>query len=120
MALTELARQPGGGLVLIPDVFTAEHRALIFSIVARNRLPAIHSYSLDSPFHGLMAYVTDKKDVMQRAAGYVDRILRGANPSELPVQRPTRFNLIINRAAAADLGLMIPPQLSVFANEVIE
>jgi putative tryptophan/tyrosine transport system substrate-binding protein len=119
-ALTEFARQPGGGLVLIPDVFTVEHRALIFSIVARNRLPAIHSYAVDSPFRGLMAYSTDKKDVMQRAAGYVDRILRGANPSELPVQRPTRFNLVINREAAAALGLTIPPQLSVFANEVIE
>jgi putative tryptophan/tyrosine transport system substrate-binding protein len=118
--LSEFARQPGGGLVLIPDVFTVEHRALIFSIVARNRLPAIHSYSIDSPFRGLMAYVTDKKDVIQRAAGYVDRILRGANPSELPVQRPTRFNLIINRKAAAALGLTIPPQLSVFASEVIE
>jgi ABC-type uncharacterized transport system substrate-binding protein len=119
-ALAEFARQPGGGLVLIPDVFTVAHRALIFSIVARNRLPAIHSYAVDSPFRGLMAYSTDKKDVMQRAAGYVDRILRGASPSELPVQRPTRFNLTINRKAAAALELTIPPQLSVFANEVIE
>jgi putative tryptophan/tyrosine transport system substrate-binding protein len=119
-AVLRFARQPGGGLVLIPDSFTNEHRASIIAAVARNRLPTLYTSIFDRPLRGLMAYAVDTRDSIRRAAGYVDRILRGAAPAELPVQRPTRFYLVINRKVAETLGLTISPQLSVFADEIVE
>jgi putative ABC transport system substrate-binding protein len=119
--IVAFARQPGGGLIQIPDSFTGgQHSALISAVVARNRLPALYASVVERPFDGLMAYFVDTHDLMHRAADYVDRILKGANPAELPVQRPTRFNLVINRKVADALGLTISPQLSAFADEVIE
>jgi putative ABC transport system substrate-binding protein len=118
-AMTAFVRQPGGGLVAIPDSFGFQHRELIIALAARNRLPTIYGY-LSAEIGGLMAYATDARDLMHRAADYVDRILKGAKPAELAVQQPTRFNLVINRKVADTLGLTIPPQLSILADEVIE
>ena len=119
-AVVAIGRQPGGGLVMIPDSFTNEHRAVVLAAVARNRLPTLYSNTFDRPMRGLMAYAVDTRDLMRRVAGYVDRVLRGTHPAELPVQRPTRFNLAINRKVAETLGLTISPQLSVFADEIVE
>jgi putative tryptophan/tyrosine transport system substrate-binding protein len=119
-AVVGLAHQPGGGLVLIPDSFTNEHRAAIIKAVAHNRLPALYTAVFDRPLRGLMAYAVNTPDLMRRAAGYVDQILRGADPAQLPVQRPTHFDLVINRKVAEALGLAISPQLSVFADEIVE
>jgi putative tryptophan/tyrosine transport system substrate-binding protein len=116
-AMTAFARRPGGGLVAIPDSFTRQHVDLIIALAARNRLPAIYSYNAVG---NLMAYFQDERDVMYRAADYVDRILKGAKPAELPVQEPTRFKFVINRKVANALGLTISPQLYIFASEVIE
>jgi ABC-type uncharacterized transport system substrate-binding protein len=88
--------------------------------VADNRLPALYTAVFDRPLRGLMAYAVNTPDLMRRAAGYVDQILRGADPGQLPVQRPTHFNLVINRKVAEALGLAISPQLSVFADEIVE
>jgi len=119
-AMTALARQPGGGLVAIPDTFTVERRDLIFALAERLRLPAIYG----SPFlvgsAGLMTYTVDSRDLMHRAADYVDRILRGERPADLPVQQPTRFRLTINMKTAKVLGLTVPPMLLALADEVIE
>jgi len=90
------------------------------ALAARNRLPAIYSYNGSAAIGGLMTYYVDARDAMHRAADYVDRILKGAKPAELPVQQPTRFNLVINRKVADTLGLTVPPQLSILADEVIE
>ena len=88
---------------------------------ARSQLPVIYSsYYVAGPFDGLMTYFVDAAALVRRAADYVDRLLKGANPAELPVQRPTVFKLVINRKVAESLGLSISPQLSIFANEVIE
>jgi len=119
-ALARFARQPGGGLVAIPDSFTGEHRALIVALAARHRLPALYSTLAFTPAGGLMAYAVDTHDLMQRAAGYVDRILKGAKPAELPVQQPGKFELSINHKTARELGLAIPSSLLATADEVIE
>jgi putative tryptophan/tyrosine transport system substrate-binding protein len=119
-AITTFARQPGGSLIAIPDSFTAQHRDLIIALAARNRLPALYGLLVYMPSGGLMSYAMDTHDLMHRAADYIDRILRGVKPAELPVQQPTRFNLVIIRKVADALGLTISPQLNVLANEVIE
>jgi putative ABC transport system substrate-binding protein len=119
-AMTAFARQPGGGVVAIPDSFTVQHRGFLIALAARNSLPTIFSFPQASSEGGLMAYGVDTRELMYRAAGYIDRILKGAKPAELAVQQPTRFNLVINRKVATSLGLTISPQLSVFADEVIE
>jgi putative tryptophan/tyrosine transport system substrate-binding protein len=118
--LARFARQPGGGLVAIPDSFTGEHRALIIALAARHRLPALYSTLSFTPSGGLMAYAVDTRDLMQRAAGYVDRILKGANPADLPVQQPAKFELSINLKTAKALGLAPPDMLIARADEVIE
>jgi putative ABC transport system substrate-binding protein len=119
-AMTEFARQPGGGVVAIPDSFTVQHRGFLIALAARNSLPTIYAF-LQAPLEGgLMSYGVDARELVYRAAGYIDRILKGARPAELAVQQPTRFILLINRKVATSLGLTISPQLSVFADEVIE
>jgi putative ABC transport system substrate-binding protein len=119
-AMTALAGQPGGGLVAIPDSFTTERRDLILALAERIRLPAIYG----SPFFlwsgGLMTYAVDSRDLMHRAADYVDRILRGDRPADLPVQQPTRYRLTINMKTAKALSLTVPPTLLALADEVIE
>ena len=119
-AIAAFARGPGGGLIAIPDTFTVERRDMIIALVARHRLPALYATPSFTPSGGLMAYAVDTRDAMQRAAGYIDRILKGARPADLPVQTPTRFELSINLKTAKALGLDLPPTLVARADEVIE
>ena len=119
-ALTSLARQPSGGLIAIPDSFTIQHRDLVIALATRNRVPAVYTNLVSTPVGGLMAYAVDTRDLMQRAATYVDRILKGANPADLPVRQPTKFQLSINLKAAKAIGLDLAPNLIARADEVIE
>jgi putative tryptophan/tyrosine transport system substrate-binding protein len=118
--MTAFARRPGGGMVAIPDSFTGEHRDLVIAQAARNRLPTLYANLVSTPSGGLMAYAVDTRDLMHRAAGYVDRILKGDKPSELPVQQPGKFELSINLKTAKALGLTVPQSLLTIADEVIE
>jgi putative ABC transport system substrate-binding protein len=97
-----------------------EHRALIISAAARNRLPAVYYYSTFARDGGLLSYGTDTVDIFRRAVSYVDRILRGAKPGDLPVQLPTKFEMIVNLKAAKALGVTVPTSILVRADEVIE
>jgi putative ABC transport system substrate-binding protein len=115
-----LRREPGGGLVVMPDMTTIAHRAAIISAAARNNVPAVYSYSEFARDGGLLSYGVDQVDGYRGAAIYVDRILRGAKPSELPVQLPTKFEMVVNRKTATALGLAIPPSILLRADEVIE
>jgi putative tryptophan/tyrosine transport system substrate-binding protein len=119
-AMVAFARRPAGGLVAIPDSFTGQHRDLIIAAAARNRLPALYANQVSTPSGGLMAYAVDTRDLMHRAAGYVDRILRGEKPADLPVQQPAKFELSINLKTAKALGLMVPQSLLTIADEVVE
>ena len=119
-AITALGREPGGGLVVIPDIFTNVHRAPIISAAARNNVPAVSWQSEFARDGGLLSYGFDPVDGYRRAATYVDRILRGAKPAELPVQLPTKFEMIVNLKTAKALGLTVPPALLARADEVIE
>ena len=119
-ALTAFSQQPGTGLVAIPDSFTREHLQRIISVCAQTRLPALYSNLVATPDGGLMAYAVDTRTLFHRAASYVDRILRGAKPGELPVEHPTQFELSINLKTAKALGLEIPATLIARADEVIE
>jgi putative tryptophan/tyrosine transport system substrate-binding protein len=114
------AREPSGGLIAVPDSFTMQHRDLIIALAARHRVPAVYTNLASTPLGGLMAFAVDTRDLMQRAATYVDRILKGANPGDLPVQQPARFQLSINLKAARAIGLDLPPTLVAQADEVIE
>jgi ABC-type uncharacterized transport system substrate-binding protein len=119
-AVAALAREPGAGLILPPDGFTSGYRRQIVDLTARYRLPAIAS---NRPFvaeGGLMFYGPDRLDQYRRAATYVDRILRGEKPADLPVQNPVKFELAINLKTAKTLGLTVPPTLLATAEEVIE
>jgi putative ABC transport system substrate-binding protein len=120
-AIIALGREPGGGLVVIPDVFfQPPHRAPIISTAARNKVPAVYPASLFTRDGGLLSYGPDLVDPWRRAATYVDRILRGAKPGDLPVQFPTKFEMVVNRKTATALGLAIPPSIMLRADEVIE
>ena len=119
-AIESFARVPNGGLVLPPDPTTFVRRDLIVALAARHRLPAVYPYRLFVTAGGLMAYGTDVVDMSRQAASYVDRILRGDNPAELPVQVPTKYETVINLKTAKALGLTVPPGLLVAADEVIE
>jgi putative ABC transport system substrate-binding protein len=118
--ITALARAPNGGLVLMTDTFLLNHREEITSLAVRYRLPAVYPYRAFTEAGGLLSYGNDTHDNFRRAASYVDRILKGAKPSELPVQAPVKFELVINLKTAKALGLEIPPQLLARADEVIE
>jgi putative ABC transport system substrate-binding protein len=115
-----LGREPGGGLVVMPDTFTVVHRVPIISAAARNNVPAVYPRSDYAREGGLLSYGVDQVDTFRRTATYVDRILRGAKPSELPVQFSTKFEFVINLKTAKALGLAIPPNLLAIADEVIE
>jgi len=119
-AIRDIGREPGGGLVVIPDIFTNVHRAPIISAAARNNVPAVSWQSEFARDGGLLSYGYDPVDGYRRAATYVDRILRGAKPAELPVQLPTKFEMIVNLKTAKALGLTVPPALLARADEVIE
>jgi putative ABC transport system substrate-binding protein len=119
-AIIALGREPGDGLVVMPDIFMVAHRAAIISAAARNNVPAVYP---DSPFArdgGLLSYGVDLIDNWRRAATYVDRILRGEKPGDLPVQLPTKFEMVVNRKTATALGLAVPPSILLRADEVIE
>jgi putative ABC transport system substrate-binding protein len=119
-AIIALGREPGGGLVVIPDAFTSLHRAPIILAAARNNVPAVYAFSEFARDGGLLSYGIDPVDLSRRAATYVDRILRGEKPGDLPVQLPTRFEMVVNRKTANALGLAIPPSILLRADEVIE
>jgi putative ABC transport system substrate-binding protein len=114
------AREPDSGLVVIPDAFTVGHRTEITSLAARYRVPAIYWSRPSAQLGGLISYGPYIVDEYRRAASYADRILKGAKPSELPIQAPTKFALVINLKTASALGLSVPPQLLARADEVIE
>jgi putative ABC transport system substrate-binding protein len=114
------AREPDGGLLLPPDAITAVHQKLILRLAAQHRLPAIYPYRAWAVNGGLLSYGIDVVDQFRRATSYVDRILKGENPGNLPVQAPTEFKMIINLKAAKALGLEVPPTLLARADEVIE
>ena len=113
------ARQ-NGGLMVLPDVSTTNHRDLIIALAARHRLPAVYPYRYFATSGGLMSYGSDLADVYRRAASYVDRILKGAIPGDLPVQAPAKFEFVINLKTANALGLTVPPLWLGRADEVIE
>ena len=119
-AIETFARQPNGSLVLPPDGTTIQNRDLIVGLAARHRLPAVYAFRFFVTAGGLMSYATDLVDQYRRAAAYVDRILRGANPADLPVQAPTKYETIVNLKTAKALGLAVPSGLLVAADEVIE
>jgi putative ABC transport system substrate-binding protein len=119
-AITALGREPGGGLVAMPDAFMTAHRAAIIAAAARNQVPAVYEASYFARDGGLLSYGPDQVDNFRRAATYVDRILRGAKPAELPVQLPTKYQMTVNRKAATALGLAVPPSIMLRATEVIE
>ncbi|HXX06598.1 MAG TPA: ABC transporter substrate-binding protein [Pseudolabrys sp.] len=118
--IATFARQPNGGLVALGSPVTLAHRDLIATLAARHRLPAIYTTRYFVTSGGLMSYGPDRVDLYRRAAGYVDRILKGENPADLPVEAPTKFELTINLKTAKALGLSVPPSLLAQANEVIE
>jgi putative tryptophan/tyrosine transport system substrate-binding protein len=119
-AVTALAREPNGGLIVMPDSFNVIHRERIIELAAVGKLPAIYPYGFASREGGLISYGNDQIDLFQRAATYVNRILKGVNPADLPVQAPVKFELSINLKTAKALGLTVPPTLLATANEVIE
>jgi putative ABC transport system substrate-binding protein len=119
-AIRDIGRQPGGGLVVMSGAFGFRHRAAIISAAARNNVPAIYHVSGMAREGGLISYGVDTVDTLRRAATYIDRILRGAKPGDLPVQFPAKFEMVVNLKAAKALGLTVPQSILLTADEVIE
>jgi putative ABC transport system substrate-binding protein len=119
-AITAFGREQGAGLVVVGDVFTFVHRASIISAAARNNVPVVYSLSDFARDGGLLSYDVDRVDSFRRAATYVDRILRGEKPGDLPVQFPTKFEMVVNLKTAKALGLTVPQSILLRADEVIE
>jgi ABC-type uncharacterized transport system substrate-binding protein len=119
-AVDAFAREPNGGLVLPTDVTTIVHRDLIVALAARHRLPGVYSFRADVASGGLMSYGPDTADLFVRSASYVDRILKGEKPQDLPVQAPTKFDLTVNLKTAKAMGLDVPTSILLRADEVIE
>ncbi|HEV2547611.1 MAG TPA: ABC transporter substrate-binding protein [Stellaceae bacterium] len=118
--ITALGRESDGALILLPDSFNILHRARIVALAAENRIPFISPYRFAVIDGGLMSYGIDQVELFRRAAGYVDRLLKGAKPADLPVQAPTKFELVINIKTATALGLDVPVKMLAAADEVIE
>src|SRR5215831_9175103 len=118
--VTDLARSANGGLIVPASTPTISHRKLIIALAAQHRLPAIYPYRFFVADGGLVSYGADSVDPFRRAAGYVDRILKGEKPGDLPIQAPTKFELVINLKTAKALGLDVPATLLARADEVIE
>jgi putative tryptophan/tyrosine transport system substrate-binding protein len=114
------AHEPNGGLIVMPDTFTTEHRSEITSLAARYRLPAVYPYRVFAESGGLLSYGDDLTDNFRRAASYVDRILKGEKPAELPVQAPVKFELLINLKAARALGIAVAPSMIARADQVLD
>jgi len=119
-AIAAPAREPGGGLIALPDSFTTSHRDVIIAAASRHRLPLIGATDVFPRAGGLMSYGFDVVDQYVQAASYIDRILKGASPADLPVQQPTKYSLVINLKTAKALGLTVPPRMLDLADEVIE
>ena len=119
-AFAKLGREPGGGLIVAPDAFTIVHHPLFIRLAQQHRLPAVYNLRTYVAQGALMSYGPDPYDLFRRSASYVDRILKGAKPADLPVQQPTKFELAINLKTAKALGLQIPDRLLALADEVIE
>jgi putative ABC transport system substrate-binding protein len=119
-AVDRFASEPNGGLIVLPNPVTEGNRRLIIAMAARHRLPAVYAFRFFVTDGGLMSYAADLADQYRQAASYVDRILKGEKPSDLPVQQPTKFDLVINLKTAKALGIEVPPTLLARADEVIE
>jgi putative ABC transport system substrate-binding protein len=119
-AVAEFARGSNGGLIVTGSIFAASHRDALAALAARHKLPTVYPYRYYVTAGGLMSYGPDSVDEYRRAAGYVDRILKGERPGDLPVQAPTKYELVINLKTAKALGLVVPPSLLTRADEVIE
>ena len=118
--ITAFAAKPGGGLIVAPHAVTLGSRDLIAGLAARYRLPAVYSDRSFAESGGLLSFGNNTADQFKRAATYVDKILKGAKPADLPVQLPTKFELIINGKTAKTLGIKIPNSILIGADEVIE
>src|SRR3954454_19953438 len=114
------SRAKNGGLIVVSDLGMTNHRDALIALAAHHRVPAVYPFRYFATSGGLMSYGTDVAEVFRRAAGYVERILKYEKPADLPVQPPTKFELVINLKTAKALGLDIPPTLLARANEVIE
>jgi len=119
-AVTAFADRPNGALIVTASAFTAIHRELIIALARRHQLPAVYPFRYYITSGGLISYGPDPIDQYRLAAGYIDRILKGEKPAELPVQAPTKYELVINAQTARMLGLSVPPMLLARADEVIE
>jgi putative ABC transport system substrate-binding protein len=119
-SMAGLAKEPGGGVVVIPDAFFASHSTQIVTLADRFRLPAVYPYRYYAAQGGLLSYGVNNVDLFVQAASYIDRLLKSAKPSDLPVQQPSRFQLVINMKTAKALNLSVPPSLQASADEVIE
>jgi putative tryptophan/tyrosine transport system substrate-binding protein len=119
-AIESFSREPNGGIAVQPNPFTVAERERIITLAARQHLPAVYPYRFFAEDGGLIAYGVDVTDLYQRAATYVDRILKGERPGELPIQQPTKFELVINLKTARALGITVPATLLASADEVIE
>ena len=119
-AFAEISRDRGGGLVVFPDTLLFVHRAPIVDFAAKNRLPAMYPAREFTDAGGLMSYGANFPDLYRRVAGYVDKILKGAKPGDLPVEQPTRFELVINMKTAKALGITFPPSILIRADQVIQ
>jgi putative tryptophan/tyrosine transport system substrate-binding protein len=119
-AIAKLGREPGGGLIVAPDAFTIVHQHLFIRLAQQHRVPAVYFLRSSVAQGALMSYGPDVYDNFRRSASYVDRILKGAKPADLPIQQPTKFELAINLKTAKALGLQIPDKLLALADEVIE
>jgi putative ABC transport system substrate-binding protein len=119
-AFAALAREPGAGAVLLPDVFTVAHHLLVVTLAERYRVPTVYGYRFMAEQGGLISYGVDVDNLFERAADYVDRILKGTKPADLPVEAPTKFELVVNQKTARALGLTIPPMLLAIADQVVE
>jgi putative ABC transport system substrate-binding protein len=119
-AIAKLGREPGGGLIVAPDAFTIVHQHLFIRLAQQHRVPAVYFLRTSVAQGALMSYGPDVYDNFRRSASYVDRILKGAKPADLPIQQPTKFELAINLKTAKALGLQIPDKLLALADEVVE
>jgi putative ABC transport system substrate-binding protein len=116
----KFAREPNGSLMVLPDVSTLNYRDALIGLAARHRLPTIYPFRIFAANGGLLSYGTDVNDVFRRVASYVDRVLKGADPGELPIQSPNKYELVINLKTANALGIQVSDRLLALANEVIE
>ena len=120
VAISAIAALPGGGLIVEPDAYTSANRRLIIGLAARYRLPAVYAYEGAAAEGGLLSYGPDEDDLFRRSASYIDRILKGEKPADLPVQEPLKYELVINLQTAKALGLTVPNTLLTSATKVID